>query len=514
MTTITASGAAAGSSRMSRPASSSAASIAVPHDSPARIPSSRVIRRAIANASRSETRTQRSTDRAVVGAREEVLAHALGQVRPRRVARQHAALGVGADHPERRVLGLQVAGDAADRAAGADRRDEVRDAAVGLRPDLGAGRALVRLGVGRVPVLVGLERAGDVARQPGRDRVVALGRLGGDVGGAQDDLGAVRAQQRLLLRRLLVGHDEDAAVALERGGDRQAVAGVAGRRLDDGPAGLEQARALGGLDHRQPDPVLHRAARVEHLELREQQRPAVLGPEVAGQPRDADQRRVAHEVEDRVGVVHRPRGYRRRMRPLAEQRREAAARLAAARLRSRGAVGRRDRLGRQDVERGGRSVGCLTFPPAARRRSWLVGPKPCQLGSGDGRQDPDHEPAAEEQLVVAADDDGNDRRTRSKAYVAESSGDRPSRADRRRRSSLRKQAEDRAAAQHLGCGAPRGSRRPSGRRATGSAGSRRRVGRPSAGAASGPSCAHPRRTRAAARRGATIHSRNGSIHSR
>ena len=50
-----------GSSRMIRATSSSAASIAVPHDSPARIPSSRVIRRAIANASRSETRTQRST---------------------------------------------------------------------------------------------------------------------------------------------------------------------------------------------------------------------------------------------------------------------------------------------------------------------------------------------------------------------------------------------------------------------------------------------------------------------
>ena len=58
---MTASGAASGSSRISRPASSSAASIAVPHDSPARIPSSRVIRRAMAKASRSDTRTQRST---------------------------------------------------------------------------------------------------------------------------------------------------------------------------------------------------------------------------------------------------------------------------------------------------------------------------------------------------------------------------------------------------------------------------------------------------------------------
>ena len=57
---MTASVAVAGSSRRSRPHSSSAATIAVPHDSPARIPSSRVIRRAIANASRSQTRTQRS----------------------------------------------------------------------------------------------------------------------------------------------------------------------------------------------------------------------------------------------------------------------------------------------------------------------------------------------------------------------------------------------------------------------------------------------------------------------
>ena len=101
---MTASAAVSGSSRMSRAASSSAASIAVPHDSPARIPSSRVIRRAIANASRSETRTQRSTDERVVRAREEVLADALGEVRAGRVARQDAALGVGADHPQRRVL--------------------------------------------------------------------------------------------------------------------------------------------------------------------------------------------------------------------------------------------------------------------------------------------------------------------------------------------------------------------------------------------------------------------------
>ena len=42
----------------------------------------------------------------VVGAGEEVLAHALGEVRPRGVARQHAALRVRADHPQRRASAL------------------------------------------------------------------------------------------------------------------------------------------------------------------------------------------------------------------------------------------------------------------------------------------------------------------------------------------------------------------------------------------------------------------------
>ena len=156
----------------------------------------------------------------------------------------------------------------------------------------------------QVVVLVGLERARDVARQPPRDRVVALGRLGRHVRRAEHDLGAVRAQERLLLGRLLVGHHEDAAVALERRGDRQAVAGVAARGLDDRAARLEQAVALGRLDHRQADAVLDRAARVEHLELGEEQRLALARAEVARDAREAHERRLAHEVEDRLGVAH------------------------------------------------------------------------------------------------------------------------------------------------------------------------------------------------------------------
>ena len=89
---------------MTRRASSRTATSAVPHDSPARIPSSRVSRRAAANASRSETRTQRSTTAGSYVPGEEVLADPLGQVRPGRVARQDAALRIGADHDDRRVL--------------------------------------------------------------------------------------------------------------------------------------------------------------------------------------------------------------------------------------------------------------------------------------------------------------------------------------------------------------------------------------------------------------------------
>ena len=365
---MTASAAVAGSSRISRAASSSAASIAVPHDSPARIPSSRVIRRAIANASRSRDADPAVDHRRVVGAREEVLADALGEVRPGRVAGQHAALRVGADDPQRRVLRLEVAGDAGDRAAGADRRDEVRDPALGLRPDLGAGRPLVGVGVRLVPVLVGLERARDVAGEPRRDRVVALGRLGGDVGRAQDDLGAVRAQQRLLLRRLLVRHDEDAAVALERGRDREPVAGVARRRLDDRAAGLEQARPLGGLDHRQADPVLDRAARVEHLELGEEQRLAVR--RARGRASGARCGRAACRPRGRgssrrsASAARIPCG-----RSLPEQGRQAEATLAATGRGLGGAVGGRDGVRRERVERRRRTMGGVALGAAARARA-------------------------------------------------------------------------------------------------------------------------------------------------
>ena len=91
-----------------------------------------------------------------------------------------------------------------------------------LLPDLGPGRLVVRLRVRLVRVLVGLEGAGDLLGEAVRDRVVALGRGRRDGGRADDDLGAVAAQERALLLGDLVRHDEHAAVALDRRGDGEA----------------------------------------------------------------------------------------------------------------------------------------------------------------------------------------------------------------------------------------------------------------------------------------------------
>jgi hypothetical protein len=113
-----------------------------------------------------------------------------------------------------------------------------------------------------------------------------------DIRAGHDHLGAERAGVQDLLARHLVGHDEDRAVALARGDERKADAGVAGRRLDDRAAFLQAPVRLGGLDHGAGGPVLDRAARVLRFELEEE--PARAGVEAG----DLDERGLPDEVED------------------------------------------------------------------------------------------------------------------------------------------------------------------------------------------------------------------------
>ena len=223
---------------------------------------------------------------------------------PARPARVHRSGRVGAHDLHPGVLRLEVAADAGDGAARAHAGDEVRDPAGGLPPDLGAGRLLVGPRVPLVAVLVGPEGAGRLGHQPLGHRVVRLRVVGLDGHRAHHDLGAVGLEQPDLLGRHLVGDHEDAVVAPLGGHDGEAHAGVARRGLDDGAAGLEQALALGLLDHGQGGAVLHAATGVEHLELdRHGARQAL------GHPVQPQQRRVPDEVDERVGDLRRCRRF-------------------------------------------------------------------------------------------------------------------------------------------------------------------------------------------------------------
>ncbi len=247
--------------------------------------------------------------------------------------REDRAFRVGADDQQIGLLLTQVARRARDRAPGSHREDDRVHLAAGLLPDLRPGRLVVRLRVGLVRVLIGLVRAGDLLGQPVGDRVVALRRLRRHRGRADDDFGAVAAQESALLLRDLVRHDEDAAIALDRSGDGEADAGVPARRLHDRPARLELPLPLGLLDHAEPDPVLHAPSRADVLELGEERRPQ-LPPD----PLEPDQRRPPDEIEDgRILAAHGGsvvRRFRDRRRPAGRTRARSCTRLRSARRRA------------------------------------------------------------------------------------------------------------------------------------------------------------------------------------
>ncbi len=187
----------------------------------------------------------------------------------------------------------------ADRAARTDPRDEVRDAALGLLPDLRPGRLVVRERVVDVGVLIRFPRAVDLGDEPVGHAVVGVRVLRRHRGRADDDVGAVRLEHVALVLADLVGADEDAAIALLLRDQRQAHAGVARRRLHDGAALLECPRGLGVLDHSQGDAVLDRAARVDVLHLG-QHDPRHITHDLL----EPDKRGVSDEVDDRVRVAH------------------------------------------------------------------------------------------------------------------------------------------------------------------------------------------------------------------
>ena len=223
--------------------------------------------------------------------RDEARADALDLVRPGPAARDHGGRrGLHGDEAAARVALLEEATGAGERAAGADAGHQAVDLLVHRRPDLRARRAVVRLRVGGVGELVGKPDLA-VARQRARRRdglVHPAQRLG------HLHLGAVQAQQALALAAHALRQREDQVVALGRADERQRDAGVAAGGLDDRrPSRLDPALGLGRLDHGHADPVLDRAAGVEHLELGEQ-----LAALVADEARELHHRGAADVIRN------------------------------------------------------------------------------------------------------------------------------------------------------------------------------------------------------------------------
>ena len=83
--------------------------------------------------------------------------------------------------------------------------------------------------------------AAHAARRAGDLLIVVRVAVGHGLDAAH--LGAERLDQRIFFRRLVVGHDDDAAIAARVADMRQPDAGIAGGALDHGAAGRELARA-------------------------------------------------------------------------------------------------------------------------------------------------------------------------------------------------------------------------------------------------------------------------------
>ena len=153
------------------------------------------------------------------------------------------------------------------RAARAEAGDERVDPAAEGVDDLGARRAVVRVGVRRVGVL---ERHVDVGVGVGQLARQRDGAVGAELARRPDDLGAVHAQRVGALGRRRLRHHGAQRVAADAADHGQGDAGVAARRLQHHLARLELPVGLGRLDHGARDAILDRAGRVHHLELREQ----------------------------------------------------------------------------------------------------------------------------------------------------------------------------------------------------------------------------------------------------
>ncbi len=172
------------------------------------------------------------------------------------------------------------------------------DLSARILPDLRAGRMIVRFGIEMVVKLVGLKRSGDFRRKPIRDAVVRFGGIGGNVRRRNHDVGAVRAQADRSFRATSYrALPECSGIRESRrpSPGRVPVLPLVGSTIV--PPGLEQALALGGVEHGDGGAVLDAAAGIHVLDLGKHETGRAVDDFV--QPYE---RRVADRLESVVAI--------------------------------------------------------------------------------------------------------------------------------------------------------------------------------------------------------------------
>ncbi len=193
---------------------------------------------------------------------------AVGVAGLRDAACEHRGVVGFADHDAGAgTLLLQDARHAAQRSAGAEAGDPVVERQVRERvQDLDGGGPRVGLGVGRILELPRLPPAVLMRQLLGfRDHSRALVR-----GRREHHPGAEKPHQLAALDAEALRHRDHQRIALLRANHGQPDAGVAAGRLDHGLTGPQRSAALGILDDTERQAILHRAHRIERLNLDEQ----------------------------------------------------------------------------------------------------------------------------------------------------------------------------------------------------------------------------------------------------
>lgn len=168
-----------------------------------------------------------------------------------------------ADNFNAGIFFLEKARAAHDGAGGAHGADEVRNRALSLLPDFRAGRTVMRQWIVAIaelvehaPFALGLHLYGEIA--------CALHAFFLRDG---NQLGAVSRHGITAFLALVVGHDEDHAIALDGRHHGQRNTGIAAGGLDQGIAGTYVATGLGLGNHAQCRSVLHGTRRVIALQF-------------------------------------------------------------------------------------------------------------------------------------------------------------------------------------------------------------------------------------------------------